>query len=116
LEPERTRLLSIQALTDGIATDARAWADRVAESAVTSGLHGGCAPRAVSALAVPFPGGRLVDASATAELIELIDAVAATARSSLGTLEEADVVAHALMVDIVEGLERYSWMLRAQSR
>jgi DNA-binding ferritin-like protein len=92
------------------------WADRVAERAVTLGYTVDARPGTVAAVADPFPAGRLVDAAATTELIEVIDAVAATARNSLGTLEEADVVAHDLTVEILEGLERYSWMLRAQSR
>jgi starvation-inducible DNA-binding protein len=108
--------LSLHALTDEIAVDTRAWADRVAERAVTLGYAVDARPGTVAAVAGPFPAGRLVDAAASAELIEVIDAVAATAPNSLGTLEETDVVAHDLTVEILEGLERYSWMLRAQSR
>jgi starvation-inducible DNA-binding protein len=107
--------LPLHALTDEIAAHTRAWADRVAERAVTLGYTVDARPGTVAAVAGPFPAGRLGDAVAAVELIGLIDAVAATARHSLGTLVEADVVAHDLTVEILEGLEKYGWMLRAQS-
>jgi DNA-binding ferritin-like protein len=57
-----------------------------------------------------------VDHEVIAELVVLIEGVAATARALLGGLGQADIVAHDLMVEMLEGLDKYNWMLRAQSR
>ncbi|MGH9230148.1 MAG: ferritin-like domain-containing protein [Acidimicrobiales bacterium] len=111
--------LPLHALTDEIAADARAWADRVAERAVAAGVDQGFAvdarPGAVAATASLFPTGRLTDQEAITELIALVERVAATARDTLGDLDQTDPVAHNLTLEILEGLDKYRWMLRAQT-
>jgi starvation-inducible DNA-binding protein len=107
--------LPLHELTDDIAAQTSAWADRVAERAMALGFTVDARPRTVAAVAGHFPAGRVADEEAVAELIELIDGVAATARRSLAALEEADAVAHDLTVEVLEGLEKYGWMLRATS-
>jgi starvation-inducible DNA-binding protein len=106
--------LPLHALTDEIAADARTWADRVAERAMALGFSVDARPRTVAAVASNFPAGRVQDHEATAELIDIIDGVTATAWRFLADLERADPVAHDLTVEIVEGLEKFRWMLRAQ--
>ena len=108
--------LPLHALTDEIAADARSWADRVAERAVALGFTVDARPGTVAAVARRFPAGRVADREATAELVLLIDSVAATARASLESLEPADAVAHDITIGVLEGLEKYRWMLRAQTR
>jgi starvation-inducible DNA-binding protein len=111
--------LPLHALTDEIAASARAWADRVAEQAVAAGVDLGVAvdarPATVAAVAGLFPTGRIADHEAAAELIAAIERVAATARGSLGDLEQSDAVAHNLTLEVLEGLDKYRWMLRAQA-
>jgi starvation-inducible DNA-binding protein len=107
--------LPLHALTDDIAADTRAWADRVAERAVALGFTVDARPGTVAASARQFPAGRVLDQEAIAELVALIEDVAATARARLDALGQADVVAHDLMVEMLEGLDKYNWMLRVQS-
>ena len=108
--------LPLHALTDEIGADARTWADRVAERAVALGYAVDARPGTAAAGDVQLPGGWLSDAKVISELIKRIDAIAATARHVLATLERGDAVGHDLTVQILEGLEKYSWMLRGTSR
>jgi starvation-inducible DNA-binding protein len=107
--------LPLHALTDNIAEDARAWTDRVAERAVALGFYVDARPATVAAAASTFPLGRVSDIEAIAELVELIDSVTATARGVLDQLALADAVGHDITVGILEGLEKYRWMLAAQT-
>ena len=107
--------LSLHALTDRIAEDTRAWADRIAERAVALGFYVDARPATVAAAAGSFPLGRVTDVEAIAELVELIDGVIATARHLLDQLAQADAVGHDATVEILEGLEKYRWMLTAQT-
>lgn len=105
--------LPLHELTDEIARDTTAWADRVAERAVALGFAADARPATVAAVADDFPGGPLTDREAISELGALIDAVAETARSGLADVEEADAVAHDIYVEVLEGLEKHRWFLRA---
>jgi starvation-inducible DNA-binding protein len=107
--------LPLHALTDDIAADTRAWADRIAERAVALGFYVDARPATVAAAAGTFPLGRVTDAEVIAELVERIDDITATAHNMLDQLASADVVAHDLTVDILEGLEKYRWLLRANT-
>jgi starvation-inducible DNA-binding protein len=106
--------LSLHTLTDMIAVDARKWVDRVAERAMALGFTADARPGTVAAVGGRFPAGRISDQEATVELVERIDDVAATARRSLADLAQADAVSYDLTVSVLEGLEKYRWMLRAQ--
>jgi starvation-inducible DNA-binding protein len=116
--------LALHALTDEIAVHARSWADRMAERAVALGFTVDARPGTVAVVAGEFPSGRLVDPpaasgtawpSAAVELGIRIDHVAAVVHSVLAALVDTDAVAHDLTVAVLEGLERYAWLLRAQS-
>ena len=107
--------LPLHALTDEIAADLRAWVDRVAERAVALGFAVDARPGTVAAVDGQFPAGRVSDHEAIAELVEHIDDITATARGSVADLERVDVVAHDLTVTVLEGLEKYRWMLSAQA-
>jgi starvation-inducible DNA-binding protein len=111
--------LSLHALTDEIAADARSWADRIAERAVAAGVDHGFAvdarPGTVAGVAGLFATGRLTDHEAITDLIVTIERVASIARDALGDLERTDPFAHNLTLEILEGLDRYRWMLRAQT-
>jgi starvation-inducible DNA-binding protein len=107
--------LPLHALTDEIAADLRTWADRVAERAVALGFTVDARPGTVAAVGGQFPAGQVSDQEAIAELVERIDDVTATARGSIADLERVDVVAHDLTVTVLEALEKYRWMLSAQT-
>lgn len=109
--------LPLHALTDQIAADTRLWTDRVAERAVALGLTVDARPATVaSSVSQPFPAGRLSDHDTIFELASRIDDIAATARDSLDVLEPSDAVAYGVTVDVIEGLEKYRWMLQAHAR
>jgi starvation-inducible DNA-binding protein len=105
--------LALHELTDRIAGDARAWTDRVAERAVALGFAVDARPRTVAASAGQLPAGRLGSLEAVTELAEVIDRVAATTRTALDHTE-GDPVAHDVLVAVLEGLDKYRWMLTAQ--
>ncbi len=109
------RFLALHELTDRIAADARAFADRVAERAVALGFAVDARARTVAASDGQFPAGRLGDREAIAELTAVIDRVAAATNVALGDLTDADPVAHDALVAVVEGLDKYRWMLAAQA-
>lgn len=107
--------LALHALTDEIAVDTRTWVDRVAERAVALGLPVDARPRTVAADGRRFPAGWVSDHEAITEIVTCIDDVAVTARAALTELEPADAVAHEIVVEVLEGLEKYRWMLCAQA-
>lgn len=107
--------LPLHALTDQIAADALGWADRVAERTVALGFTVDGRPGTVAASAGPFLAGRLGDREAIDELGVLLDHVAARARAALDMLAHADAVGHDIVVSALEGLEKYRWMLHAQT-
>lgn len=109
------RFLALHELTDRIAVDARDWADRVAERAVALGFAVDARPRTVAANDGQFPAGRLGDLEAIVELTAVIDRVATTVRGALIEVTDADPVAHDALVAVVEGLDKYRWMLTAQA-
>ena len=106
--------LPLHALTDEIAVDARAWTDRVAERALALGFAVDARAGTVAAAGSEFPAGHLSDREVIGELGLSIDRVAHSARSALGDLEATDAVAHDITVEVLEGLEKYRWMLAAQ--
>lgn len=106
--------LPIHALTDQLAADARAWTDRIAERALALGFAIDARAGTVASAGREFPAGYLTDREVIGELTLSIDQVAGTARRSLADLEAADAVAHDISVEVLEGLEKYRWMLQAQ--
>jgi starvation-inducible DNA-binding protein len=108
--------LPIHVLTDEINADARAWADRVAERAVALDASVDARPATVAAAARPFPAGRIHDTDVLTEMAAVLDEVAATARGAVHDLEGTDPAAHGLTVEVLEGLDKYRWILRAQQQ
>jgi starvation-inducible DNA-binding protein len=107
--------LPLHALTDELAADTRAWADRVAERSVALGFTADARPATVAAVGGEFPGGPVSDREVITELGALLDAVAGTTRSGLAAVEAADAVTHDIHIEVLEGLEKYRWFLRAQA-
>jgi starvation-inducible DNA-binding protein len=108
---------SLHTLTDELATDIRVWADRVAERCVALGSPVDARPTTVaSAITRAFPTGWLSDHEAIAELARRIDDITTFIRASVVELEQEDAVARHAVDEILEGLEKYRWMLLAQTR
>jgi starvation-inducible DNA-binding protein len=106
--------LPLHALTDRLADDARAWTDRIAERALALGFAVDARARTIASAAREFPAGYLTEREVIGELTMSIDLVAGTARRSLADLEATDAVAHDITVEVLEGLEKYRWILQAQ--
>jgi hypothetical protein len=90
----------------------------IAERAVALGFYVNARPATVAAAAGSFPLGRVTDIETITELVELvelIDGVTATTRRILDPLASAGAVGHDITVGILEGLEKYRWMLTAQT-
>jgi starvation-inducible DNA-binding protein len=107
--------LPMHTLTDEIAMDARAWADRVAERAVALGFTVDARAGRLAAAAGDFPASRLDDREAISELVAVLDRFITTGRGALDELVASDVVSHDIVVKVLEGLEKYRWMLLAQA-
>jgi starvation-inducible DNA-binding protein len=109
--------LPLHALTDDLAADVRLWTDRVAERAVALGSPVDARPATVAASTTRmWPSGWLSDRDTIAELAGRIDDLTSTIRDSIIKLEQTDAVAHDAAVEVLEGLEKYRWMLLAQTR
>jgi starvation-inducible DNA-binding protein len=104
----------LHALTDQLADDSRAWTDRIAERALALGFAVDARAGTIASAAREFPAGYLTDREVIGEVTMSIDRVAGTTRRSLGDLEVTDAVAHDITVEVLEGLEKYRWMLQAQ--
>lgn len=107
--------LPLHELTDEIASSASDWADLVAERAMALGFTVDGRPQTVAATRGHLAAGRIRDRFALHALIDLIDLVSATTRSAVAELEDTDPVGHDLSIQVLHGLERYRWMLRAQN-
>jgi len=107
--------LALHRLTDELAADARAWTDRVAERVVALGLAVDARPGTVAGVARPFPAGHLADRVAVLQLASAAEQAAGAARHALNELEQSDPVGHDIALAVLEGLERYIWLLRAQA-
>ncbi|HXF71218.1 MAG TPA: DNA starvation/stationary phase protection protein [Actinomycetota bacterium] len=101
---------------DRIVDDARAWADLVAERAVTLGITVDGRPETVAARsATPsFPTGWLADAEAVRLMSERVERVVVRLRQSLEDLGRLDLATQDLALEMARGLEKHLWMLRAQ--
>ena len=108
--------LPLHALTDEIAADARMWADRVAERAMALGFTVDVRPGTVAAVAGDFPAGRVSDHEAIAELVELDRRRRRdSARLARPISRQRTRSRMTSPSSLIEGLEKYRWMLRAQT-
>jgi starvation-inducible DNA-binding protein len=107
--------VAVHALTDEIAADARAWADRVAERTVALGFSVDARPATIAGSASTFPAGRIAARDAVSELRAAVDRAATATHAALNTLDRSDPVSHDIAVAVLEGLDKYRWMLDAQA-
>ncbi len=108
--------LPLHEFTDDLADEARAWTDRIAERAVALGSPVDGRPATVAeGTSDPLPAGRLADHQVITELARRISEVALEVRSSIDVLEDDDAVAHDIAIEVLEGLEKFRWMLVAST-
>ena len=107
---------SVHVQLDSIVDDARTWADDVAERKVTidlpaDGQHGDVATQS---RLEPLPRGYIADREAVALMETRVAGVASRARQAAERLGDLDLASQDLVIEIVRGLEKHQWMLRAQ--
>jgi starvation-inducible DNA-binding protein len=101
---------------DELAAAYRDWADEVAERALAldAAADGRATTVAASAAVEELPAGRIPDREAVGLFLARIESAAARFRDRLPRLGEIDPVTQDTVIDIVRGLEKQAWMLRAQ--
>ena len=101
---------------DGIVDDARMWADDVAERKVAIDLAADGQPGdvAMQSRLEPLPRGYIADGEAVALMEGRVAGVASRARRAAERLGDLDLASQDLVIEIVRGLEKHRWMLRAQ--
>ncbi len=107
---------SVHVQLDDIVDDARTWADDVAERKVTIDLaaEGQHSDVAMHSRLDPLPQGYIADKEAVALMERRVAGVASRARQAAERLGELDLASQDLVIEIVRGLEKHEWMLRAQ--
>ncbi len=107
---------SVHVQLDSIVDDARMWADDVAERKVAidlaaDGQHGDVA---MQSRLEPLPQGYIADREAVALMEGRVAGVASRARQAAERLGDMDLASQDLVIEVVRGLEKHQWMLRAQ--
>ncbi len=107
---------SVHVQLDSIVDDARTWADDVAERKVTIDLPADGQPGDVAkeSRLEPLPQGYIADREAVALMERRVAGVASRARQAAERLGGLDLASQDLIIEIVRGLEKHQWMLRAQ--
>jgi starvation-inducible DNA-binding protein len=110
------QFLPVHEQLDAVVTDAREWADLVAERAVALGRPVDARPEAVTATRVqPVPDGWLPADKAVVAVASAIEGIVERTRAGLARLGELDPVSQDLVIEILRGLEKHLWMLQAQA-
>jgi starvation-inducible DNA-binding protein len=101
---------------DAIVDDARAWADLVAERAVTLGVPVDGRPSTVAenTRVSPFQEGFVEDEKVLHLVVDELTKVAERTRIAAERLGEFDLVTQDLVIEIQRALEKHLWMLQAQ--
>ncbi len=107
---------SVHLQLDQIVTDARLWADTMAERAVALGtaVDGNAATVAAQSSLPPFPPGYQDAHLVVAEIADRMRLVIQDTRLGLDRLGELDPVSQDLVIGILEALEKHLWMFQAQ--
>lgn len=107
---------SVHVQLDSIVDDARMWADEVAERKVTIDLAAEGQPGdvAMQSRLEPLPQGYIADREAVALMERRVAGVASRARQAAERLGDLDLASQDLIIEIIRGLEKHRWMLRAQ--
>jgi starvation-inducible DNA-binding protein len=106
----------VHAQMDQVVDHAREWADDVAERMVALGIPaaGQACDVARGSSLLPLPDGILSDRDAVALIAEQVAILASRGRTAMEQLADVDLVSQDLVIEIVRGLEKDLWMLRAQ--
>jgi starvation-inducible DNA-binding protein len=98
---------------DAVVSEARTYADEVAERLVALGVPVDGRPAAVAQSSRDFPDGFIPDDKVIALIVEHLDAVIEKARETLGPLESIDQVSQDIVLEMLRVLEKRRWMFAA---
>ena len=100
---------------DELTGEYRDWYDMIAERLTAIGVapDGRSATVSASTPLAPFPGGPIEDRAALAAVEERVTLVAHRVRTRADDLGEVDIATQDLLIEILRGLEKQRWMLRA---
>ena len=100
---------------DELTGEYRDWYDMIAERLTAIGVapDGRSATVSASTPLAPFPGGPIEDRAALAAVEERVTLVADRIRTRADGLGEVDIATQDLLIEILRGLEKQRWMLRA---
>jgi starvation-inducible DNA-binding protein len=100
---------------DELTGEYRAWYDMVAERLTAIGVapDGRSATVSASTPLAPFPAGPIGDRAALAAIEERVALVVDRVRTRAEDLAEVDLASQDLLVELLRGLEKQRWMLRA---
>lgn len=104
------QFLPVHERLDVLVSDARSYADEVAERVVALGVPVDGRPHAVAEVAAEFADGFLPDDKVIAVIVEHLDAVIERARETLGPLESIDQVSQDIIIELLRALEKHRWM------
>jgi starvation-inducible DNA-binding protein len=101
---------------DSLVTDTREWADLVAERGVTLGVPVDGRPETVARTTAigSFPEGFVGDLKTVSLVADEVATVVERIRDRVDRLGERDLVTQDLVIEVLRGLEKHLWMLRAQ--
>ncbi|NEE00712.1 Dps family protein [Phytoactinopolyspora halotolerans] len=98
---------------DAVVSEARTYADEIAERLVALGVSVDGRPQAVAQSSPDFPEGFLPDDKVIALIIEHLDSVIERAREALEPLESTDLVSQDIVLEMLRVLEKRRWMFAA---
>ena len=109
------RFKPVHEFFDELTTEYRDWYDLVAERLTAIGYApDGRSATVVSTSRLPsLPAGPIEDQAALAAIDERVTLVAANVRRRADGLADLDVATQDLMIEVLRGLEKQRWMLRA---
>jgi starvation-inducible DNA-binding protein len=107
---------SLHLQLDEMIAEYRAWSDLVGERMVAIGVPAdGRAQTVASAEAVqPFPAGEVSDRDVLKMFVDRLSSVGDRVRERMNRLADADAASQDILIDIVNGLDKQLWMIRAQ--
>jgi starvation-inducible DNA-binding protein len=107
----------LHAQLDELVDATRAWADTVAERLVTLGIYpdGQAATVARESALELLPTGPIPDRRAVELIADRVAAVADQAREAMDRVGDVDLASQDVLIEVVQGLEKQLWMLRAQA-
>jgi starvation-inducible DNA-binding protein len=110
------QFISVHERLDVLVSDARGFADDIAERIIALGVQVDGRAQTVAESGADFPAGFVPDDKVIALIVEQIDALVERARQTLGPLESIDQVSQDIVLDMLRTMEKHRWMFAAHTK